>query len=82
MAGFPKGAIQRRSSLAARPEGARNSRRPRLENDLHYRLRRPAEQAVLDRYREAGVTRAVLKFPQSRATACCRSLDQYAKLLS
>jgi len=42
----------------------------------------PADRAVLDRYRAAGITRAILRLPPEGRDKILPLLDQYAKLLS
>jgi len=42
----------------------------------------PADRAMLDRYRAAGITRAILRLPPEGRDKILPLLDQYAKLLS
>ena len=41
----------------------------------------PADPAVLDSYREAGITRAILGLPPAGAEVVLPMLDKYAPLL-
>jgi alkanesulfonate monooxygenase SsuD/methylene tetrahydromethanopterin reductase-like flavin-dependent oxidoreductase (luciferase family) len=42
----------------------------------------PGDRAVLDRYRAAGITRAILRLPSEGRDKILPLLDQHAKLLS